>query len=347
MILTKIPITNDYIFKKIFSKKGNESILKDFLISILEIPIEKVEVQTEVSLEKELEENKLGRLDILAILDDNTLLNIEMQVFNQHNFIERSLYYWSGNYYNDLKAGEDYRKIRRTIAINILNYEIFEEGPYHEVARIKREYENRELTDKLEIHFIQIPKFIKEKRGRKTKLEQWMQFICQENKREVELAVKENKEIKKAKEEYEYLTGDAAERRLAFLRDKAIRDEKNMIAGAREDGEEKSKKEIAAKLLKLGMQVEEIEEITELPKEEIEKIKKKMGEDECLTREEAEKRLAFLRNKKNRLAREDEIKQRIEENKKEIAKKLLKEKMTVEQIGKITDLSEEEIKKLK
>ena len=41
----KIPVTNDYIFKKIFSKKGNESILKDFLIGVLEIPIEKVEVK--------------------------------------------------------------------------------------------------------------------------------------------------------------------------------------------------------------------------------------------------------------------------------------------------------------
>ena len=54
----KIPITNDYIFKKIFSKKGNEDILKDLLIGILEIPIEKIEVQAEVSLEKELIEIK-------------------------------------------------------------------------------------------------------------------------------------------------------------------------------------------------------------------------------------------------------------------------------------------------
>ena len=41
----KPAITNDYIFKQIFSKRGNESILKDFLIGVLEIPIEKIEVQ--------------------------------------------------------------------------------------------------------------------------------------------------------------------------------------------------------------------------------------------------------------------------------------------------------------
>lgn len=272
MIETKLPITNDYIFKKIFAKRGNESILKDFLIAILEIPIEKVEVQAEVSLEKQLEENKLGRLDIVAILNDNTIVNIEVQVLNPHNFIERSLYYWSGNYYNDLKSGTDYKKVKKTITINILNYKLFEEGPFHEIAKLKRDYQNRILTEKIEMHYIQIPKFTREKRGNATKLEQWMQFLSQTNQREVELAMKENKEIKKANEEYEYLTGDEAERRLAFLRDKAIRDENNMIASAKEEGMKQEKIEIAKKLLSENMSIEQIIRITNLTKDEIEKL---------------------------------------------------------------------------
>lgn len=271
----KLPITNDYIFKKIFSKKGNESILKDFLIGILEIPIEKVEVQAEVSLEKQLEENKLGRLDIIAFLNDNTIVNVEMQVSNQYNFIERSLYYLSGNYYNYLKAGDDYIDIKKTISVNILDFELFKEGPYHEIGRLRRDYENKILADKIEMHYIQIPKFIKEKRGSKTKLEQWMHFISQKDKREVELAMKENKEIKKANEEYEYLTGDEAERRLAYLRDKAIRDENNMIAGAKIEGSKEKEIEIAKKLLAKNMSCEEIVEITGLTKEDIEKLKSK------------------------------------------------------------------------
>lgn len=276
MIETKLPITNDYIFKKIFSKKGNESILKDFLIAILEIPIEKVEVQTEVSLEKQLEENKLGRLDILAILNDDTIVNIEVQILNPHNFVERTLYYWSGNYYNNLKEGDNYKETKKTIAINILNYKQFEEGPFHEIAKLKRDYQNKVLTDKIEIHFIQIPKFLKENRGTNTKLEQWMQFISQNNQKEVELAMKENKEIKKANEEYEYLTGDAAERRIAFLRDKAIRDEKSIRQGEREEGKKEGKKEkqieIAKELFKMGMSIEDIQKATKLSKEEIQKL---------------------------------------------------------------------------
>ena len=285
MIKTKIPVTNDYIFKKIFSKKGNESILKDFLIAILEIPIEKIEVQAEVSLEKQLEENKLGRLDILAILNDDTIVNIEVQVLNPSNFIERTLYYWSGNYYNNLMSGENYREVKKTMAINILDYEQFREGPYHEIVRLRRDYENEIMTDKMEIHFIQIPKFVKEKRGVETKLEQWLQFISQVNSKGVELAMEKNKEIKKAKDEYEYLTGEEAERRIAFLRDKAIRDEKSMRQGARDEGRQEGRQEgemigerrkqleIAKKMLAADMLVKQISELTGLSIEEIEKLK--------------------------------------------------------------------------
>ena len=108
-----------------------------------------------------------------------------------------------------------------------------------------------------------------------------MQFISQTNPKGVELAMKQNKEIKKANDEYEYLTGEAAERRLAFLRDKAIRDEKSIREGAMEEGEAKGRKEgerkkqieIAKRLLKLGIDIEDIEKATELTKEEIENLK--------------------------------------------------------------------------
>lgn len=69
-----------------------------------------------------------------------------------------------------------------------------------------------------------------------------MQFISQTNQKGIELAMKENKEIKKANEEYEYLTGDEEQRRLAFLRDKAIRDENNIRRGAREEGDKRRNK---------------------------------------------------------------------------------------------------------
>ena len=275
-----LPITNDYIFKKIFTKEGNESILKDLLIAILDIQIEKIKVQAEVSLEKAIKENKLGRLDIVAELNDKAIINIEMQVVNQKNIIDRSLYYWSGLHYSNLLQGNKYEKAKRTISINIVKFEIFEEGPYHEVAVLKRNFNNKILTEKMEMHFIQIPKFIKEKARMNTKLDEWMYFISQIDEEGVKEVMEKNEAIKKANEEYKYLIGDEAERRIAFLREKAIKDEISNIEGAREEGLEEGKKkkqiEIAKKLLKRGMKIEEISEITELTKEELIKINKKV-----------------------------------------------------------------------
>ena len=71
----------------------------------------------------------------------------------------------------------------------------------------------------------------------KTKLDMWMEFISQIDKEGVENAMSKNKEIKKAQEEYEYLTGEENERRIAFLMDKAIRDEKSAYVDGKQDGE--------------------------------------------------------------------------------------------------------------
>ena len=72
------------------------------------------------------------------------------------------------------------------------------------------------------------------------------------------------------------MTGEDEERRLAFLRDKAIRDEKSMREAGREEGREEGERkkqiEIAKELLKMGMKIEEIERATKLTKEQIEKI---------------------------------------------------------------------------
>ena len=281
----ELKVTNDYIFKKIFGKKGNESILKNFLSAILQIEIKSIEVITDANLEKELENNKLGILDIEAKLDENTIVNIEMQVINRYNMLERTLFYWSGIYYNILQKGEDYKEIKKVIAINILDYNEFEEGPYHEIAKLRREYKNKILTDKMEIHFIQIPKFKREKENAQTGLGEWMSFIAQIGEKEVKNAMSKNKEIKKAQEEYEYLVGDEAERRIAFLREKAIRDETSIYdAGyhkgeelgkkigekkGEKKGEQKRNKEIAKKMKQEGLEIKLIQKITNLTEEEI------------------------------------------------------------------------------
>ena len=258
--------------------------------------------------------------------------------------IDRSLYYWSKLYSNSLYKTQDYIENKKTIVIDIMLFNIFEEGPYHERCKIRRDYNLEILTDELEMHFIQLPKCKKEEV--KTKLDQWMQFIGNLSKEGVEIAMKENKEIKKAQEELEYLTGDEAERRLAFLREKKILDDLWWKTGER--------REIAKKMLMKGTDVDFIQEVTGLTKKQLEKI------PEYAEREDLQ-RLAELREKwdideRSALAsaKDEGIEEGMKEGRKEgernksleIAKNMLKKGLEVELIESVTGLTKEEIEKL-
>ena len=275
--MEKLQVTNDYIFKKIFAKEGNEDILKNLLISILEIPIERIKVERDKHLEKVAIENKEGILDIKATLNNNVTVNIEMQVRNQYNMIDRSLYYWSKLYSSSLKTNNNYAENNKTIAINILMFNIFKEGPYHEKCMIRRDYNGNILTEDFEMHFIQIPKFKENKV--KTKLDVWVKFIGNKEMGEddmYELDEETKKALREAQKQYDDLNADPEVRRVAELRMKAIMDNATNMKGAYKDGikegEEKSKIEIAKKLKKINISIDNIEKVTGLSKEEIEKL---------------------------------------------------------------------------
>ena len=87
---------------------------------------------------------------------------------------------------------------------------------------------------------------------------------------------KENENLKEAVEKLERISEDEKMQRIIELREKAIRDEHAIYAKGLEDGVEEGAKEkevqIAKNMLKKGISVSDIEEITGLTKEEIEKL---------------------------------------------------------------------------
>ena len=84
----------------------------------------------------------------------------------------------------------------------------------------------------------------------------------------------ENEKVKKAEEELEYLSGDEAERRIAYLRETAEIDRKFAMTAARDQGRAEGRSEgkidVAKKMLEKNMDISLIIEVTGLTKEEIE-----------------------------------------------------------------------------
>lgn len=131
-----------------------------------------------------------------------------------------------------------------------------------------------ELTDVFELYIIEIPKAkrILEK-DKNNKLAQWMLFLNDPNEKEVSKIMNENKEIKEAMNELEEMSKDEELRRVAELREKAIRDEKNGLRHARQDGIKEGIERVVRKMKKEKYPDEIIAKLTELTVEEVKNIK--------------------------------------------------------------------------
>ena len=130
------------------------------------------------------------------------------------------------------------------------------------------------MTDVFELYIIEIPKarrILKEEP--KNELAQWVMFINDPNESEVSKIMEDNKEIKEAMNELEKISKDKELRRVAELREKAIRDEKNGLRHAKEEGIKEGIKEgieqVAKKMLELNIPIQDIIKTTGLQEKQI------------------------------------------------------------------------------
>ena len=131
------------------------------------------------------------------------------------------------------------------------------------------------MTDVLELYIIEIPKARKIlKKEPKNELAQWVMFINDPNESEVSEIMEDNKEIEEAMNELEKISKDKELRRVAELREKAIRDEKNGLRNAREEGIKEGIEQVAKKMLELNMPIQDIINTTCLTEKQILELKK-------------------------------------------------------------------------
>jgi len=287
--LNRLPLSNDYVFKRVFAKEGNEGLLKDLLESILDIDINRVIIQNP-ELIRETKEGKTGVLDIKAEINENTVIDIEIQVENEYNISERSTVYMGKLISNQLNKGDTYSKLKKSILINILNFNYFKRNSYHSIAHMKFEktkeqkyvdmgYEKEDeiATKDVEVHYIEIPKFIKKNPGTNTKIEQWLWTIVGKEEK-VKMAESKNKEVKKAVEVLDEMSMSKEERERYEAIQKYEFNYNTGVRNAREigiqEGEKRKQVEIIIEMLKNNIDIEQIKKITKLTKEEILKISK-------------------------------------------------------------------------
>ena len=277
----ELKMKSDIMFKAFYGRKENEEFLQDFLEAILG---EKI-VMHDVRLEQLAKEQKFGILDLGVELEDGEFINVEIQIKNYKNIEKRTTFYACKKLIEQLGPGEDYRQLKPTIIIAILDYSFIKLPEYiTETVRVVKEHREYEINNDVKYYYIELEKFRNQNPDMTKRINQWSAFLDMERGDLLEMACKENDKVKRAVENYEVLTGDEEVKRLAEIRLMSKLEERSALDCAREEGIEEGKrkgreegkregiKEVAKALKERKEPIEKIAEITGLSKEEIEKI---------------------------------------------------------------------------
>ena len=268
--MTKLKYTfkNDTLFKMLFVKYPD--LLKKLVAVLLRIPLDsisKFEIRNP-EMPPESLGDKFCRLDINMTVDGQRV-DLEIQVNDEGDFSERTLYYWAREFSTALSASMKYSDLPRTIIISIVAFEMFDCVEYHSEfmpLEIKR---YTPLTDKMAVHFYELPKVPNTVAPENT-LELWLSLFKAETEEELEkLSALEVPEMTQAVEAYRHITVTPEFKEAERLRSKARHDEAQALFNA----EQKRAFTIAKNAFRKNMSIEDVADITGLTYAELETLR--------------------------------------------------------------------------
>ena len=286
-------LKNDVIFKMVFGDEKNKSILRAFLTAILDLPPEEYdEISiTDPHLRIESPDGKLGILDLFIKTKEGKQIDVEIQVTRTPFMKERITSYTGKMLAVQLKSGDEYKEIKKVIAIVILDYNLVSDSDYFHNKYVLHDPKTGSLfTDVMEIHTLELKKLpdLPEENRKIAEQIYWLSLIKAEREEEIEMLATKVPEIGDAYEVIKRLSQDEEVRLLYESREKAIRDEQARLYGARREGRREGHREgrregerdkaieVTRRTLEMGMSVAQAAKIAGLTISEAEEVKEKM-----------------------------------------------------------------------
>ncbi len=271
----------DFAFKKIFGNEEAKDILISFLNAILgldeEHKIIKVTIMNPYQAPK-VQYLKYSYLDVKCKDNKGVEYVVEMQILYVVGFKKRVFYNASKAYVNQLEEGEDYPKLNQVMAINILDFILFDDFEHYlSCHKIKETITNKSYLDEIRYYFIELPKFTKKADELENDLEKWTFFLknagkldyipkslsVSEFKHAFDIASRSNltkKEWEKYDDSSVHIQDEKGSVEFALLKGEKIGIEKGIKEKALE---------IAKSMLKANMDIKTIAHLTGLSEEEI------------------------------------------------------------------------------
>ena len=278
----------DFAFKEIMM---NDNARIGFLSAILKLnPKDIKETQIlNTYLRKLHEEDKQGILDVRVLMNNKVEIDIEIQLSELKVWADRSLFYLSKMYTEQIQAGQKYTVFKKCVSISILDFTLFDDtDEFYSCFHIREDNRHTLYTDKMEFHVLELSKLPKELKEDTSDILLWAKFINAEEKEEFDMLATKNSYIGSAYEQLQIISQDKKKRLEYEAREKAIRDHNQMMYEAKESGreegikigeergEKRGKKEKELELIfsmyQNGLPISQISSIVKINVEELEKI---------------------------------------------------------------------------
>ena len=274
-----LTLRNDYLFKLLLGSEENKACLQDFLECVLDIPagmIEGLEL-LDKELAKDVVTDKTGILDVKIRLNNGTTIDIEIQNSWSLEFIPRTLFYWAKMYSEDFKEGEPYTSLTKCITINLVSQGFKLNNQIHSAYRILEQQSYQQLTELLEIHFLNLSlagQFVIQKGSteKQQKLINWLQFINTDDKEIRTMLAMTSPILQLLNEKIDVLSLTPEERKLYESRMKLKSDIATISEVQFNAGRQEGKLETARILKQLGDSVQKIMQATGLSQAEVEAL---------------------------------------------------------------------------
>ncbi len=232
----KLPYTliNDYMFKALLQK--NQKVLKHLICSLLHLQqedIRSVKVTNPILLGAVQTEDFDGKtfvLDINVLLNDQTLINLEMQVADYRNWPERSMVYLCRNF-DRLQSGQDYMEIKPTIHIGFLDFTLFPEHPEFYATYMMMNVKNHHIfTDRITLSVVNLKHMeLATQEDRELKIDYWASLFKATTWEELKMLAEQNPVMGDAAETIYELTADEAIREQCKAREKQIKEMNTLV----------------------------------------------------------------------------------------------------------------------
>jgi predicted transposase/invertase (TIGR01784 family) len=178
-------------------------------------------------------------------------VDLEIQVADEDDYKQRSLYYWAREYSSALQSGGEYIDLPKVILISIVGFKLFDCEEFHSEFRPLEVTRHTELCDNQVMHYYELKKLPEPTDGDE-EIKFWLAFFKAQTEEELDEIVKKGVPVmSEAVAAYQSVAHSNEFREIERLRERTRHNEASALGRAKREGAKEAREQRDIEILKL------------------------------------------------------------------------------------------------